>query len=103
MHVILATQEAEIRRITVQSQPGHTVQETLSRKNPSQKRAEVAQDAGPRVQTPVLQKKRKEKRKKERKMERNVQMAQMLWKTAWQCLKMLNTELSYDSVILLRI
>jgi hypothetical protein len=37
MHVILATQEAEIRRITVQSQPGHTVQETLSRKNPSQK------------------------------------------------------------------
>jgi hypothetical protein len=28
--VILATQEAEIRRITVQSQPGQTVCETLS-------------------------------------------------------------------------
>jgi hypothetical protein len=30
--VILATQEAEIRRITVQSQPGQIVQETLSQK-----------------------------------------------------------------------
>jgi hypothetical protein len=30
--VILATQEAEIKRITVQSQPGQTVHETLTRK-----------------------------------------------------------------------
>jgi hypothetical protein len=30
--VILATQEAEIRRITVQRQPGQIVHETLSRK-----------------------------------------------------------------------
>jgi hypothetical protein len=30
MHVILATQEAEIRRITVRNQPGQTVHETLS-------------------------------------------------------------------------
>jgi hypothetical protein len=38
--VILASQEAEIRRIVVlQSQPGQIVHETLSRKNPSQKRA----------------------------------------------------------------
>jgi hypothetical protein len=37
--VILATQEAEIRRILVQSQSGEIVQETLSGKNPSQKRA----------------------------------------------------------------
>jgi hypothetical protein len=36
--VILATQETEIRRIMVQSQHGQTVQETLSRKNLSQKR-----------------------------------------------------------------
>jgi hypothetical protein len=35
--VILATQEAEIRRIVVQSQPGKIVHETLSQKNPSQK------------------------------------------------------------------
>jgi hypothetical protein len=35
--VILATQEAEIRRIVVQSQLGQTVHETLSQKNPSQK------------------------------------------------------------------
>jgi hypothetical protein len=30
--IILATQEAEIRRITVQSQPGQTVHGTLSQK-----------------------------------------------------------------------
>jgi hypothetical protein len=36
MPIILATQEAEIRRITVQSQLGQTVHETLSGKNPSQ-------------------------------------------------------------------
>jgi hypothetical protein len=35
--VILATQEAEIRRITVRSQPGQIVQETLSQKHPSPK------------------------------------------------------------------
>jgi hypothetical protein len=32
MSVILATQEAEIRRIVVQSQPGQIVSETLSQK-----------------------------------------------------------------------
>jgi hypothetical protein len=35
--IILATQEAEIRRITVQSQPGQIVLETLSRKKPNTK------------------------------------------------------------------
>jgi hypothetical protein len=44
MHGSLATQEAEIKRIVVKYQSGQTVCETLSRKNPSQKRAgEVAQ------------------------------------------------------------
>jgi hypothetical protein len=44
MPVILATQEAEIRRIVVQSQPGVNDYETLSQKHPTQKRAgEVAQ------------------------------------------------------------
>jgi hypothetical protein len=37
MPVILATQEAEIRRIMVGSLPGQIVCETLSQKNPSQK------------------------------------------------------------------
>jgi hypothetical protein len=37
MPVILATQEAEIKRIAVQSQLRQIVHETLSRKNPSQK------------------------------------------------------------------
>jgi hypothetical protein len=39
MPIILATQEAEIRRITVRSQAGQIACEILSRKNPSQKRA----------------------------------------------------------------
>jgi hypothetical protein len=39
MPVILATQEAKIRRITVQSQPRQIVWETLSRKYSTQKRA----------------------------------------------------------------
>jgi hypothetical protein len=39
MPVILATQEAEIRRIVVQSHLGQTVHKTLSQKKPSQKRA----------------------------------------------------------------
>jgi hypothetical protein len=48
MPVILATQEAEIRRIMVRSQPRQIVHETLSRKNPSQKRVGgVAQSEDP--------------------------------------------------------
>jgi hypothetical protein len=37
--VILATQEAEMRRIKVRSQPGQTVLETVSQKYPIQQRA----------------------------------------------------------------
>jgi hypothetical protein len=45
--VILATQEAEIRRIPVPSQPGQIVHGTLSQKSPSQNRAGgVAQGVG---------------------------------------------------------
>jgi sporulation protein YlmC with PRC-barrel domain len=40
MSVILATQEAEIRNIVVQIQPGQIVHETLSQKHPSQKKKE---------------------------------------------------------------
>jgi hypothetical protein len=48
MSVILATQEAEIRRIAVQSQSKQIVHENLSWKKKSQKRAGgVAQGVGP--------------------------------------------------------
>jgi hypothetical protein len=48
MPVILATQEAEIRRILGQSQPEQIVRKTLPWKTPSQKRAGgEAQGAGP--------------------------------------------------------
>jgi hypothetical protein len=60
MHVILATQEAEIRRIEVQSQPGQIVRETLSQKIPITKRAEgVAQGEGPEFKSQYLKKKKK--------------------------------------------
>jgi hypothetical protein len=45
--VILATQEAEIKRIMIQSQSRQHFFETLSQKNPPQKRADgVAQGVG---------------------------------------------------------
>jgi hypothetical protein len=59
--VILATQEADIRRIVVQSQPRQTVQETLSWKNTSQKRAGgMAQGEGPEFKPQYHKKKKKE-------------------------------------------
>jgi hypothetical protein len=70
--LILATQEAEIRRIVVRSQPKQIDCETLSRKNPSKKRAGgVAQGVGPEFQPQYhKKKKRKRKRKKETKAKR---------------------------------
>jgi hypothetical protein len=62
--IILATQQAEIRRIMVQSQPGQIAHETLPRKNPSQKRSGgVAQCVGHEFK-PQYQKERKKERKK---------------------------------------
>jgi hypothetical protein len=58
--VILATEEAKIRRIRVQSQPEQIVFETLPQKNPQQNRAgEVALSPNPSTT-----KKRKKKFKK---------------------------------------
>jgi hypothetical protein len=58
MPVILVTQEAEIRRIVVQSQPGEIVYETLSRKNPSEERAGgVFQGVGPELKLQFQEKK----------------------------------------------
>jgi hypothetical protein len=62
MPVILATQDTEIGRIMVQSQPRQIVPETLSQKNPSQKRAGgVVQGVGPEFK-PQYHKKKKKKR-----------------------------------------
>jgi hypothetical protein len=57
MPVILATQEAEIRRIAVQSQLGQIVHETLMKKG-----WWSSSRCRPQVQAPVLQK-QKNKRK----------------------------------------
>jgi hypothetical protein len=58
MLVILATQEAEIRKITVRSQPRQIVHETLSQKNSSQKRTDgVAQGTGFEVKPQYCKKK----------------------------------------------
>jgi hypothetical protein len=62
MPVILVTQEAEIKRITVQSQTDQIVHKTLSQKNLSQKRTGgEAQCIGPEFQ-PQYHKKKKTKR-----------------------------------------
>jgi hypothetical protein len=59
--VILATQQAEIRRLVVQSQPRQIVPETLGRKNPSQKRTGgMAQGIGPEFKPSTTKKKKKE-------------------------------------------
>jgi hypothetical protein len=56
MPIILATQEAEIRRIEVQSQPRQIVRDSIL-KNPSQKRAGgVAQGEGPELKLQYCQK-----------------------------------------------
>jgi hypothetical protein len=58
--VILGSQEAEIRRIKVRSQPGQIVRKTLSQKNPSQKRAGgEAEDVGPKFEPQYCKKKKR--------------------------------------------
>jgi hypothetical protein len=63
--VILATHEAEIRRIKIQSQPGQNTSRDPISKNPiTKKRAGgVVQDLGPQLKPWHSRKKRKKKRK----------------------------------------
>jgi hypothetical protein len=62
--IILATQEADIRRIMVQNQPGQRVCENLSWKRSSQKKGWWSGSrCRPWVQVPVLQKKKKKETK----------------------------------------
>jgi hypothetical protein len=64
MLVILATQEAEIRRMEVQSQPRQITHETPSQNNPSQKgiggrgAGTMAQGIGPEFKSQYCKKKR---------------------------------------------
>jgi hypothetical protein len=61
--IILATREAEIRRTTVQSQPGQIVHETLSRKTLHKNRdSGVAQGEDPEFKPQYCQKKKKKKK-----------------------------------------
>jgi hypothetical protein len=63
MPVILSIQEAEIRRILVQSQSREIVLETLSQKYPSQKRAGAgAQGVDPEFKPQYCKKKKKRRR-----------------------------------------
>jgi hypothetical protein len=65
--VILATQEAEIRRIRVRSQPGQIVPKTLSWKHPTQnKPGGVAQGTGPEFK-PQYHEEEEERRRRRRK------------------------------------
>jgi hypothetical protein len=57
--VILATREAEIRRITVRSQPAQTVCDTLSRKTPITKNWAGGMVQGPELHTHTQKKKNK--------------------------------------------
>jgi hypothetical protein len=67
MPITVATQDAQIRRIEVQSQPRPTVCETLSQQNPSQKRTGgVAQGVGPEFKLLQLSPSSKKKKTKER-------------------------------------
>jgi hypothetical protein len=61
--VILATREAEIRRIVVQSQPGQIVHKTLSRKTFHKNRVSgVAQGEGTEFKPQYCKKKKERKR-----------------------------------------
>jgi hypothetical protein len=61
--IILATQEAEIWRIEVQSQSGQIVQETLSQKHLTEKKGWwMVQGLGPEFKSQYSKKKKKKKR-----------------------------------------
>jgi hypothetical protein len=59
MPIILATREAEIRRVVVRSKPGQTVQETLTQKNSQKRPGRVAQGVGPELKPQYHKKKQK--------------------------------------------
>jgi hypothetical protein len=61
MPIILATQEAEIRRITVQSQPRQIICETLSQKPITKRNGGVAQGVGPEFKPQYSKKKERKK------------------------------------------
>jgi hypothetical protein len=68
MPVIPATQEAEIRRTVVQSQPGQIVHKTLPQKYLSQKgTGGLAQGVDPEFKPQYCKRKRKKERKRRKK------------------------------------
>jgi hypothetical protein len=79
--VIVATEEAESRKIVVQSQPRQIGQETLFRKYPSQKRAgRVAEGLSPEFKSSTAKKKKEKKNVNlfHRSISRNMKKAALL-------------------------
>jgi hypothetical protein len=80
--LILTAQEAEIRRITVRSQPRQIVHETLPQKNSTPKRAgRVAQGVGSEFKPQYYRRERKKEEEGERKRreERREEMKRASW------------------------
>jgi hypothetical protein len=74
--IILATQEAEIWRIEVQSQSGQIVQETLSQKHLTEKKGWwMVQGLGPEFKSQYSKKKKKR---------REPYQAQSVWEAIWR-------------------
>jgi hypothetical protein len=84
MPVILATQEGEIRKIAVQSQPGQIVHETLSQKNLHKNRAGgVAQGEGLEFK-PQYHKKNKKTTKNQKGNLSHVQLCGPIVSASWE-------------------
>jgi hypothetical protein len=84
--VILATQEAEIRRIMVGSQPGQIVQVTLSQKTLHKNRAGgVAQGKGPEFKPQYHKKKKKVKSSIAQSHSKSSMVPHDLWALTGQC------------------
>jgi hypothetical protein len=84
MSVILATQEAEIRRMTVRSQPRQiSSQEPISKRNHTKRAGEVAQGTGSELKAQALSSSpstTQKRKRKERERERRKRALGYIWR-----------------------